>query len=221
MILLRQSLLFQLLLLWHIICIGSSVAQAAEEESSFNDDDDDEEYVRVMVGFRDRAESKAYVRAQRFQARTASGKPKTKINYQFQQTDAVAMEVTKAELEEMKRSKQFQYIEEDILVPVATSNISLDNTTAVRELFEFRSYGIELTQAQRTMNPDTTSDEQCIVHLCVVDSGVFLNNADIPYSRGDGYTDGQSFGAASGQDWANPRDTSHGTHVAVSLFLYQ
>ena len=73
-----------------------------------------------------------------------SGKPETIIKYEFQNTEAVAMEVTSAELEEMKKNNSFLYIEEDILVPVAKDDDDYDG-------FEYKSYGIELTQADRTI----------------------------------------------------------------------
>ncbi|CAJ1954202.1 unnamed protein product [Cylindrotheca closterium] len=212
----RQILLLQILLLLGLV---SQLIQAAEEES----EQAEEEYVRVLVGFHDRDQEKEYVRRQRVRPRT--GKPQAKVNYEFQKTEAVAMQVTRRELEEMKKdSKQFSYVEEDILVPVAAawaggagsnpSNATTLDEEAQRRLIELRNYGIELTQAHRTIDPDPDWDQECGVYLCVVDSGVFLNNADIPYSRGDGYVEGKAFGDAEGDQWFNPRGTDHGTQVA-------
>ena len=217
---LRHSLLLQVLLLQsllgHLIII-----QAAEEATVDAEEEEEEDYVRVLVGFHDLHQEKEYVSGQRMRPRT--GKPQAKVNYEFKKTEALAMQVTRAELEEMKRDSKFSYIEEDILVPVATgaSNPVNNGTTILeeethRQLLEFRSYGIELTQAHRTIDPDPDWDQECGVYLCVVDSGVFLNNADIPYSRGDGYVEGETFGDAEGQEWYNPRGTDHGTQVAVS-----
>ncbi|CAJ1954205.1 unnamed protein product [Cylindrotheca closterium] len=210
----RHIILMQMLLL---LGFASELIQAADEET------DEEEYVRVLVGFHDRDQEKEYVRRQRMRPRT--GKPQANVNYEFKQTEALAMQVTRAELEEMRRdSKQFSYVEEDILVPVAAAggvggasnpvNSTILDKEAQRQLLEFRSYGIELTQAHRTINPDPDWDQECGVYLCVIDSGVFLNNADIPYSRGDGYVEGKTFGNAEGQEWFNPRGTDHGTQVA-------
>ncbi|CAJ1954206.1 unnamed protein product [Cylindrotheca closterium] len=212
---LRKILLLRVLL---ILSLVSPLIQAAEEESEQREDDD---YVRVLVGFHDRDQEKEYVRRQRMRPRT--GKPQSKINYEFKQTEALAMQVTRAELEEMRRdSKQFSYVEEDILVPVAAAAGSSNSANATntwdermqRQLLEFKSYGIELTQAHRTINPDPNWDQECGVYLCVIDSGVFIDNLDIPYSRGDGYVDGKTFGSAEGQEWFNPKGTDHGTQVA-------
>jgi len=71
--------------------------------------------------------------------------------------------------------------------------------------FEYKSYGIGLTQADRTINPDPNFGEGCGVYACVVDSGVDLDNADVPYSLGDGYVDGRAFSTAAGQQWFNPK----------------
>mmetsp|Transcript_35052 Transcript_35052/g.84866 ORF Transcript_35052/g.84866 Transcript_35052/m.84866 type:complete len:530 (-) Transcript_35052:179-1768(-) len=205
----RHTLLPQVLLLLSIL----SEAITAEEE----------EYVRVLVGFHDRQEEKEYVRRQRMQPRTAGGKPKSKIKYEFKKTEAVAMEVTLAELEEMKKdSKKFSYIEEDILVPVATGASSItpimNATTTLEEetrrrLAEVTNWGIEMTQADRIISPDPNWDQECGVYACAVDSGLFLDHEDIPYSRGDGYVDGKTFGTAEGQEWFYPRGTSHGTYI--------
>ncbi|CAJ1954200.1 unnamed protein product [Cylindrotheca closterium] len=199
-----QFLILQSLLLSHLLL----TAQAQEQE-------DEEEYVRVLVGFHDVQQEKEYVRRQRMQPRTA-GRPKSKINYTFKQTEALAMQVTLSELEEMKKDSRFSYIEDDVLVPVAGFSNPTNVTALVeethRQLAEATNYGIELTQANRIISPDPDYQE-CAVYACVVDSGVFIDNADIPYSRGDGYVDGATFGDAVGQDWYYPRGTSHGTYV--------
>lgn len=218
---LRNNVLFRFLLLQ---CLVTRLIQAAVEVEVEVpvEAEEAEDYVRVLVGFRDLQEEKEYVRRQRMQPR--SGKPKAKINYQFQQTEALAMQVTREELQEMKKDSKFSYIEEDVLVPVAGGGALVNATNmlhegvaeAHRQLFEFTNYGINLTQAQRIISPDPDWDQECGVYACVVDSGVFLANADIPYSRGDGYVDGKSFGGAEGEDWYYPRGTNHGTHVAVS-----
>lgn len=218
---LRHNYLFQLL--WLQCLFLQAVAQ-----------EDEEEYVRVLVGFHDPEETEQYVRKSQLQAPTASGKPKTKVSYEFQNTDAVAMEVTRAELEEMRKDATFDYIEEDIMVPLAKKNDDDDwwrdeptrrptpfptfrpTPAPTEEIREYESYGIGLTQAYRTFHPDGTWDQQCGVYICSVDSGVFIDNADIPYSRGDGYVDGRSFGLAAGQDWYYPKKGSHGTETAVS-----
>lgn len=203
----RHTLLFHLL--WLQCLFSQAVAQEEEEE-----------YVRVLVGFRDAQEGKLYARyAQKAQSQhlTANGKPKTILKYEYETTGALAMRVTPDELEEMKKDAIFDYIEEDLKVPFAQNDDDEDD----EEPTEIRSYGISMTQADRTFNPDPTWDQKCAVYLCVADSGVYLNNADIPYSRGDGYVDGRSFSEAleQGQEWYYPRNGSHGTEVAVSLLL--
>mmetsp|Transcript_42400 Transcript_42400/g.102479 ORF Transcript_42400/g.102479 Transcript_42400/m.102479 type:complete len:215 (+) Transcript_42400:2894-3538(+) len=42
------------------------------------------------------------------------------------------------------------------------------------------------------------------VDTCIVDSGVYVNHKEFPYSRGDGYTTGRSFGSASNNLWYRP-----------------
>ena len=201
MMIICNTLLLQILLLQ---CLFDQAVSITHEE--------EEEYVKVLVGFRDRQDQQQYVRKSRRQPRTASGKPKTKIKYEYQTTEVVAMEVTRAELEEMRKDGSIDYIEEDFMVPLAQNDDDEDGPQ------ELTSYGIGLTQAHRTFTPDPTWDQQCGVYLCVVDSGVFIDNADIPYSRGDGFVDGKAFDEAEGEEWFNPRDSDHGTEVAVSSF---
>ena len=205
---LRHNLLFQLL--WLQFLCSQAVAQ-----------EQDAEYVKVLVGFRDQEDIKQYVRKSRIQSRTASGIPQTKINYEFNNTNTVAMEVTRAELEEMRKDSTYDYIEEDFMVPLAKIHERIEEDFVVSiakndNEDEHESYGIGLTQAYRTFQPDGSWDQQCGVYLCAVDSGVFIDNADIPYYRGDGYVDGRSFGLADGQEWYYPRNGNHGTETAVS-----
>lgn len=220
---LRHTLLFQFVL-WQ--CLFNPAVSV-----------DDEEYVRVMVGFYNRDDEVEYVREQRRLSSTANGKPTTKVNYEFQTTEAVAMEATWAQLEEMKKDSRVLYIEEDLLVTEVSSalrgksfyaddNAATRTTTLqdqaedMRKLREIRSYAIEMMQADIDIDPDPTWDQECGVYTCVVDSGVYIDNEDIPYSRGDGYVDGKTFGPAEGQDWYYPRNSNHGTGVAVRLSLF-
>jgi len=154
-----------------------------------------------QFGFHDRREK----REQQSQSRTTSGESKARIIHQFKNTEAIAMEVTRSELEQMKNNNTFSYIEEDLEIFEAGHERVLQS--------EFVNYGIRMTQAHRTFAPDPSWDQQCGVYLCVVDSGVYLDNSDIPYSRGDGYVDGKSFGPAAGQDWSYPIGNNHGTQV--------
>lgn len=182
---------------------------------------EEEEMVSIMVGFRDSADEGNYVRKQRMNAR--NGQSKSKINYRFQNTHGLAMEVTRAEYEEMKKDPTFSTVEEDHEVRLAPSTIDTSNITSTLEeherwLQEAKSYGVALTQSDQAIPVPPSSWSKCVVYVCIVDSGVFVNHQDIPYARGDGYTDGEAFGQAAGDQWWNPISTPHGSNVAGIMF---
>eukprot|EP00980_Cylindrotheca_fusiformis_P014472 scaffold3865_cov107-Cylindrotheca_fusiformis.AAC.4 len=184
-----------------------------------NDDDDESSLIKVMVGFRSRQEEDDYLNRQGSRLRGA-GVNQKKVGHKFKNANAVTMEVTREEFDEMSKDPQFDYVEEDILVYKATSSSTNQETndTANEEtqrlLREITSYGLWRTQADQEIPPADVGDEKCLVHLCIVDSGLFLANQDVPYSLNDGYIIGNEFGLPAGERWYNPIDTDHGTGVA-------
>ncbi|CAJ1960575.1 unnamed protein product [Cylindrotheca closterium] len=181
---------------------------------------DDEEMIKIMVGFRDKGDGNNYKRNQRMQSR--DGSSKSKITYEFQNTNGMAMEVTRAEFEQMKQDPAFSTVEEDVEVRVATPATPTANNNTMeaheRWLAEARSYGLAMTQADQAIPVPPSEWSQCVAYMCIVDSGVYVNHNDIPYNRNDGYTDGSAFGQAAGDQWWNPIKTPHGTNVAGIMF---
>lgn len=222
-------LILQLLLM---ACIARhSDPEARKHRTPDFGNSEEEETVRVILGFHDLEEERAFIEQNVVRQRTGSSRT-SKISHRFEKAQAVAMEVSKSELEEMTADSRFSFVEEDILVPVAdgvgvgVGGIAIPaNASGIdgraRKLAERTSYGITLTQSDRNVNPDPYSDQECTVYACVVDSGVYLDHEDIPYSRGDGYVDGRAFGVPDGEEWYHPRDTDHGTNVAVSRWNFR
>mmetsp|Transcript_25129 Transcript_25129/g.61969 ORF Transcript_25129/g.61969 Transcript_25129/m.61969 type:complete len:587 (+) Transcript_25129:164-1924(+) len=202
----------------------TEIAEAAQQDNG----EENEEMVQIMVGFRDSQDETNYIRKQRMQRR--NGNSKSKITYQFQNTNGLAMQVTRSEYEAMKQDPTFSQVEEDFEVRVAsppTVDATLNTTTTTsttmedhyeRYLAEVKSYGIPMTQADQAIPVPPSDWSKCVVYMCIVDSGVYVNHNDIPYGRNDGYTDGEEFGQASGDQWWNPINTPHGTNVAGIMF---
>ncbi|KAL3940591.1 MAG: hypothetical protein SGBAC_004899 [Bacillariaceae sp.] len=195
-------------------------AQQVQEEEIV-----DEEMVKIMVGFRDAEDEFDYIRKQRIEARTADSNFKSKITYQFQNTNGLAMEVTRSEYEKMKEDPTFREVEEDFEVRIAspdasTATVNITDTMEAHEryLAELKSYGIGMTQADQAIPVPPSDWDKCVVYMCIVDSGVYVNHNDIPYGRNDGYSDGEEFGQASNDQWWNPINTPHGTNVAGIMF---
>jgi hypothetical protein len=197
-------------LFWTLLCCVSHVTNA---QDSSNED----ELIKVLVGFHNVREENAYVSRQQG---LRGGRSRSRIKHQFKNTNALAMEVTKAELAAMRTDPKFKYIEDDVLVYKANStrvpHSPINNHTTARSLEEVVSYGLWRTQADHEIPPAESSDD-CVINLCVVDSGLFVDHEDIPYSVGDGYIRGEEFGLPSGQHWYFPQDTDHGTSVTVSV----
>ncbi|KAL3934324.1 MAG: hypothetical protein SGBAC_009934 [Bacillariaceae sp.] len=171
--------------------------------------------MKVMVGFNHLREELTYIQEDQQKVRTASAK--SKITYQFKNTNAIAMEVTRAEYEEMRKDSRFSYIEEDFEVKVASSNLSAEERRS-RRIQEVQSYAISMTQSDRSIPIPPSSAEDCLVYTCIVDSGVYVDHDDIPYNQGDRYTSGRSFGSAANNLWYRPVNTDHGTNVAGIMF---
>jgi hypothetical protein len=198
-------------LLWTLLYYVSHVTDA---QDSSNED----ELIKVLVGFHNVREENAYVSRQQA---LRGGRSRSRIKHQFKNTNALAMEVTKAELAVMRTDPKFKYIEDDVLVYQANSTrvppSPINNHATARSLEEeVNSYGLWRTQADQEIRPAESSDD-CVINLCVVDSGLFVDHEDIPYSVGDGYIRGEEFGLPSGQRWYFPQNTDHGTGVTVSV----
>lgn len=222
----------QWLLLSITLILSSSLTVVSHAQVIENDRESDQEMIKIMVGFRNSQGENDYIAAASNAAASnaaaaaaagmrgsisSSSNMNNKIKHQFKNAHAVAMEVTRAEFEQMRNddSSLFQYVEEDITVYKAKRS-SNHNNTSRRALDEIISYGLWRTQSDVEILPATT-EEDCVINLCVVDSGVFLDHQDIPYSVNDGYTRGEEFGIPSNQRWYNPQGTDHGSAVAVSL----
>jgi len=197
----------------------SDAVEAAAAAASGREDD---EMISIMVGFRDGEDERKYIRSQRVQAR--NGNNKSQINYQFQNINGLAMKVTREEYEQMKDDPTFSSVEMDPEVRVVSqSTLDTSNYTATMEaherwMQEVQSYGIPLTQSGQAIPTPPSDWSKCVVYVCIVDSGVYVNHNDIPYARGDGYTHGEEFGQASGDQWWNPINTPHGSNVAGIMF---
>ena len=177
-----------------------------------------QEKIKIMVGFNDLQEEEAYIAQEAARVQTASdnnnAETENKIKYQFQNTNAIAMEVTPEEYEQMQQDGRFSYIEEDFEVKIA----ELTPEEHQRRIQEVRSYAIAMVQADQSIPTPPSDSENCVVYTCIVDSGVYVDHMDLPYSRGDGYISGREFGSAVNNLWYRPINTNHGTNVAGIMF---
>ncbi|CAJ1954213.1 unnamed protein product [Cylindrotheca closterium] len=214
----RRRSIIRLLLFLGAFCLQH---QAAYAEGGTGE----EETIKVLVGFKHMREEVKYIEEEDQKVRVAGNSTikKSKIKYQFKNTNAVAMEVTRAEYEEMQKDSRFSYIEEDFEVKLASFDPPINEEEQLlrrtqQVIREVQSYAIPMTQSDQFIPTPPGDAANCMVYTCIVDSGVYINHQDIPYDRGDGYTTGRSFGSAVNNLWYRPVNTNHGTNVAGIMF---
>mmetsp|Transcript_3549 Transcript_3549/g.8085 ORF Transcript_3549/g.8085 Transcript_3549/m.8085 type:complete len:763 (-) Transcript_3549:102-2390(-) len=180
--------------------------------------------ISVLVGFETKEATQQFISAYRDPVVAASvGAAATRsgpqIEYEYENAQALEVRVTREEFEEMKQDSQFAYVEEDPVVyqMESSSSSSSPQEEARRHLqsAEAPSYGLFSVQGDKEIPLPPSNSEDCLVDICIVDSGLIKDHFDIPYKRGDGFTDGEEFGLPNGQYWWNalPND-DHGTGVA-------
>eukprot|EP00980_Cylindrotheca_fusiformis_P014311 scaffold3821_cov127-Cylindrotheca_fusiformis.AAC.1 len=182
------------------------------------EDIDEAGTITVLVGFRSRKEQQEFTEESAanlsYLARSSSNAKPAKAVHPFQQTNAVAMKVTKQEYEEMKADSRFAYVQEDS----QTFKLSFPSSRYLQDGVEVeeKGYGLFSVQGDQDGIPmPPSSAPTCLINVCIVDSGLIEDHYDIPYERGSAYLDGEGFGLPSGQYWWNPLlDDDHGTAVA-------
>ncbi|CAJ1954195.1 unnamed protein product [Cylindrotheca closterium] len=203
-----------------ISCLSLVTSTASAQE--------DDGKISVLVGFKTQEATQQFVSSYQEVAVTASvgdsgeateikssGGPQ--IQYEYENAQALEVRVTQKEFEQMKEDDQFAYVEEDPIVyqmETPTSSASADIRRQLQAAEE-PSYGLFSVQGDKDIPLPPSNAEDCLVDICIVDSGLIEDHFDIPYKRGDGFVDGEEFGLPSGQYWWNARpDDDHGTGVA-------
>jgi hypothetical protein len=183
----------------------------------------DEVTISILVGFNSLEEENSFVKLRSSNQMTRGGKPASKIKHEFKRANAIAMEVTKAELETMRRDPSIRYIEDDPIVHLAripmTNKESILEQKGKRFLYEDSSYGLRKIQGDQAIPQPPSADGKCAINVCIVDSGLLMTHYDIPYNSSN--VQGAEFGSLpSGQYWYNPDPLSneHGTSVAVRVY---
>jgi hypothetical protein len=164
----------------------------------------DEEMVRVVVGFQD---EQSYTK---FEARWKTARWKTarssSLSHQvrYKRTNAVAMHIPLTQWADLENDPSVAYVEED---------------TKAYILAETVPWGIVTVQGTDSAIPLPDPGNECF-KICVIDAGLMVNHADIPYEFGMSDIDGNEFNLPPGEFWYNPSEgSSHGTHVTVSSFV--
>ena len=145
----------------------------------------------------------------------------------FQYTNAIAIEVTKEEWDQLEQDPDVLYIEHDHLVYAleepalrgshfVKNSKGFNNTSTLprRRLSETASYGLFAVQGDIEL-PIADTKEDCLINVCIVDSGLHINHFDIPYSLDEPqFIKGEEFGLPLDQVWYNSKGIDHGTAVA-------
>ena len=125
--------------------------------------------------------------------------------YQFSRTNVTALSIPKTQYADFMSQASEQSIE-----------VRVDQKM---RLFQFEGevvpYGIGSIQGDLVGIPSPPPNN-CF-KVCVIDDGLLVSHADIPYVVGESNVKGQHFGLPDDKEWWNPSpDSAHGTHVAVS-----
>jgi hypothetical protein len=159
----------------------------------------DEEMVRVVVGFQD---EKSYAE---FEARSKTSRSISALHQvRYKRTIAVAMNIPVTQWADLEDDPSVAYVEEDAKAYLLSETVP---------------WGIVAVQGTDPAIPLPDPGNECF-KICVIDTGLLVNHADIPYSLGMSNIDGKEFNLGEGELWHNPSAaSSHGTHVTVSSFV--
>ena len=157
-------------------------------------------------------------------------KKKTKKEYhKFKYTNAISVEVTHEEWDALAADPDVLYIEHDHLLYAqeissirgkkriqknTNANAFQNGGNTTRSLVETSSYGLSAVQGDIDIPASETSND-CLINVCIVDSGLHVDHFDIPYSKDKPqYIKGKEFGIPNTQYWHNAVGVDHGTAVA-------
>jgi len=168
--------------------------------SDTTDEGEEPRIVNVIVGYKSRNKIPITV--------TAACEKKNSLRSYYKRTAAVAVSVPADELDAIDNDEDVLYVEEDLRVFPHSETVP---------------WGIQAIQASQPYSAKTiplpqsnNKDVGCRIKVCVVDSGLFVDHPDIPYSLDSPTLQGKEFGLPPDQSWYEPRG-SHGTHVTGTI----
>jgi hypothetical protein len=190
----------------------SNAEQASTKQDILTDNifDQDSSLKNILIRFESADEENDFLRIFK---QTKS--PESKIRYHFHHAPIVSLSVSRDELLHIKET--VTNIEEDPVVSIPKP-IPVKERIGQRSLREQISYGLKQTQADQPLPFPPAGSPDCVVNVCIIDSGLRVGNADIPYANGDGFLEGEEFGIPSDQYWFSPSpNADHGTAVTGIL----
>jgi subtilisin family serine protease len=128
-----------------------------------------------------------------------------RIKHDLTEIDSVAIEISKAELKELRKSKHIESVEEDVIRrPFATTSPSTGTPYLTGQLVP---YGIKMVQADQLSDANVGNRK-----ICIIDSGVDRAHEDIV-----GNSANMTGEYDSGTGWWYTDENHHGTHVAGTI----
>ncbi|HEU4776275.1 MAG TPA: S8 family serine peptidase [Telluria sp.] len=128
-----------------------------------------------------------------------------RVKHDLTEIDSVAIEISKAELKELRKSKHIESVEEDVIRrPFATTSASTGTPYALGQLVP---YGIKMVQADQLSDANVGNRK-----ICIIDSGVDRAHEDIV-----GNSANMTGEYDSGTGWWYTDENHHGTHVAGTI----
>ena len=131
------------------------------------------------------------------------GSRRGRVKHDLKEINSVAIEITRKELRELRKSKNIESVEEDaIRYPFATSSPSTGSPYVLGQLVP---YGIKMVQADQLSDINAGNRK-----VCIIDSGIDRAHEDLSGNSMTGDYD-------SGTGWWYTDENHHGTHVAGTI----
>jgi len=172
-------------LLLAAVAVGVAGAAAAQVDS---------EQTRVIVSFK---------KGKGADMRKDIGTHRGRVKQDLAEIDSVAIEISKKDLDALRKSRHVESIEEDaIRYPFATTSPSTGTPYLTGQLVP---YGIPMVQADQLSDVNAGNRK-----ICIIDSGYDRNHEDLGANVATGEYD-------SGTGWWYTDENHHGTHVAGTI----
>ena len=171
-------------------------------------------------------------------------KPPPLRRFRYSKSPALAMALSPEQIEQLSHDPRIAYIQPEVQLKLQQTTTTTTTTTTTQQRLrqvpptprnnnnnnnkiqdnqEIIPLGIQVVQGTSTNIPpsmvrNSTCSNPRSFKVCVVDTGLYLNHEDIPYTHGSNNVQGITLGLSTNQRWYNvtPRN-SHGTHVTGTI----
>ena len=191
---------------------------------------------KVIIGFSSNKHKESFLNTSSIALLQRQQQQEENKIHEFNLISAISMEITENQWKELEQDPNVLYVEKDGQVqrikPVKPRNEDEDDNddddddSSIQSRSKRRRRRRMITDDQEynmlrkvqgdVPLPISETEEDCLIHVCIVDTGLLVDHFDIPYSRNKpSQLKGAQFELPQGQFWYNPLAMDdHGTAVA-------